>query len=528
MCDCVNVKLKNDLEGVRDVRLKRALIATTVVQTFNVLSMVFGLVAVPLYLLWLGPERYGFLLTGLAFGGFLMFADVGLSWASMLLIAQAKGRNCMDEVSSIVSSSLILAGVSSCIVLIIVGTIYLFLTHNYSLPFFPSNEEFPDLFLVVGLATVISLAFSPFYNVFIGFQEGHLAALYQGFSRLLAIPASLITASTGASLGCILFANICCSFLMGSLAATHCVIRHPSAFSGRRFGQWDQFRKQLRTGIKSFAMQIGNVLVGSAPTLVISRVSGASFVPSFTIPWTLINTPLSLISSLNANMQASYGDALGANDYAWIGRTVVKLIRQTFYFYCFISVGFVATSKPFVQFWTADQLKLSYAMQLSVVGIAGCTIINSIFRFALSGMNRHRMAGISEIAFGVCAFIMSYMATSLLGADFVGLGFVLAYLSTGGWMLPLELSQILKTERLMPSPVYLIKIVFISLVSFSFAQVAAFFSEGDNKVFQVFVVGATVFFCFLCFSSMLLKEDFKTIGNQIWKCISFIQKTRSV
>ena len=62
-----------------------------VAQAFNWTGLLLSLVTIPLYLQWLGQERYGLLLTGLAFASYLMFSDAGLTWGSMLLICIHSG-----------------------------------------------------------------------------------------------------------------------------------------------------------------------------------------------------------------------------------------------------------------------------------------------------------------------------------------------------------------------------------------------------------------------------------------------------
>ena|GEM_PF-920426 len=508
-----------DVDDARSFRVKRALAATGVTQAFNIVAMILGLVSVPLYLDWLGEERYGLLLTGLAYGGFLMFADAGLSWSSMLLISQAKGRNNDDEIACIVRASIVLAATSSTVVFLVVSGFYLLLEADQTFALFPSHPEFPGLFLAVGMSTVASLGFSAFYNVFIGFQEGHIAAFYQGCGRLSAICASLIAAASGASLGIVLGSNVACVVAMGFVAAFHCVARNPNAFSSGDWWQPVQFRNQFRTGVKSFMMQFGNVLVGSAPIITISRIAGTALVPTFTIPLTLINTPLSLIQSLHANLQAAYGEAIGANDHAWIASTVSKMLRQTLILICFLIAGFLTVSRPFIELWTGGRMIIGEAMQWSVAGVAACLAINSIFRFALSGMNRHRLTGITEIAFGVLSIVLGSLVASNLGIGTIGVGIVTAYISTCGWILPRQLSRQLGHAILLPSAAFIIKLVGITVASLFVGKVVGRFVAGNvslySMAFEILIAGVVVVVTFISFLRLFLNSDFRIMLDQV-------------
>jgi O-antigen/teichoic acid export membrane protein len=69
-------------------RLHKAAKTALVVQAFNWTALGLSFVSVPLYLHWLGQERYGLLLIGLAFAGYLMFLDAGLSWSTMMPVGR--------------------------------------------------------------------------------------------------------------------------------------------------------------------------------------------------------------------------------------------------------------------------------------------------------------------------------------------------------------------------------------------------------------------------------------------------------
>ena len=97
-------------------RLRKAVRATLVIQLFSVAGAAMSVITVSLYLQWLGTERYGLMLTAFACAGYLMFSDAGLSWASMLLIAQAHGREDRAEIARIVRNSFTLASLSALLV----------------------------------------------------------------------------------------------------------------------------------------------------------------------------------------------------------------------------------------------------------------------------------------------------------------------------------------------------------------------------------------------------------------------------
>ena len=400
-------------------RLQKAARATLVVQIFNVTGTVLSLIAVPLYLKWLGQERYGVLLTGLAIAGYLMFSDVGLSWSSMLLIAQANGRNDREGIAGIVRNSFSLAGCSALVVTLIVGLGVVLLASAGRPAWLPQHPEVPGLLAAVGSSVLCMLVLSPFYNLFIGLQEAHLAALYQGAGRLAGTVAGVTMAAIGAPLGFVFGAGVLCTFVVGIVAASHCARNHPWAFARGSWWNRAQIRQQLRSGGKSFAMQIGGVLAGTAPVFAISAGAGRQFVPYLSIPLTLLNAPLGVLNSFSARLQPGYGEAIAHDETAWVADTVRRLLRQTIVVVGLLACGFVLLAEQFVRLWTSGRINLPPAMLGSALAIAVIGAVFSVFRFALSGINRHRVAAASDLVYGGLCMVLAGMRSA--GWDTPGL-----------------------------------------------------------------------------------------------------------
>lgn len=429
-------------------RLRKAAKATLFVQAFNWTGLLLSLVTVPLYLAWLGDERYGLLLTGLALSSYLMFSDAGLSWASMLLISQASGRGDPDAVAAIVRTSFPLAAISSAIVVGIVAGAYFALTASEPPGWLPSHPEFPGLVLAIGASLVVTLLTSPFYNVFTGSQETHIAAVYQGVCRILATLLAVGIASTGAPLGLVYCGNLAALIIVSIPASIHCRTRHPSAFQRGPFWDYGHVRQQVRTGAKSFVMQVGMVLSGTAPLLAISVGAGAQFVPLFSIPYTLITAPLSILATFSATLQPAFGEAISQGEKRWIADTVGMVLKQTILVLGLLVSGFVILASPFITWWTAGKLQVSTTMILSVVAIAAVSAILTALRYALAGINRHRTAAFADLVSGVIALGLGIFVVRQLGPAWIGLAVAGAALTTTGWILPREIISALGGEKI--------------------------------------------------------------------------------
>jgi O-antigen/teichoic acid export membrane protein len=492
-------------------RLRRAARSTAVVQIFSLIGAALSLVTVPLYLKWLGNERYGLMLTAFACAGYLMFSDAGLSWASMLLISQAHGRDNRQEIARIVRNSISLAAISS---LLASGVIFVLLflgQRAESVRLFPHfSPETAGLVLAVGFQVVVSLMLSPVFNIFIGLQEAHLAAIYQGLGRIIGVGASLLAAALGASLGIIMVSATCCVLAAGAACAVHAWKRHRWAFRWGSFWEREQIRSQYRAGAKSFALQIGRVLVGSAPVISISSQAGARFVPGFTVPLTLLNTPLAIVMSFNATLQPGYGEAIGRQDFPWIRSTVQSILRNMLLFQGLLVAGFLVLAPAFIKLWTHGRIEVALPVLMSVllVGLTGSIL--SVFQFALSGMNRHKAAGLSEVINGLLCLGLGALVVHFAGYEWIGLGIFAAAAATSVWILPGQLRKHLDMKQLWPRASFF----FCLIMASGSAGLLGYLCERSGILsswVSIIISGAVIAVCYFGLLRFVLPEDFRRL-----------------
>lgn len=452
-------------------RLRTAAKATVMTQVFHWTALLLSLITVPLFLAWLGDERYGLFLTGMAISSYLMFSDAGINWASMLLIAQAKGREDQIGIASIIRSSFPLAACSSLLVIAITGGLFLTLQHEES-GWLPSHPEFPGLLLAVGGSVVVSLGLSPFFNLLIGLQETQVVAVYQGIGRLAGVAGTVAFAASGASLGWIYSGNIAGTLIAGLLTVIHCLRDYRWAFRSGPLWETVQIMSQVRTGARSLLMQVGNVLWGSAPVLAISLGAGAQFVPLFTVPMTLLNAPMGIFSTFSANLQPGYGEAMGRHEHQWIADTLGRLLRQGLIVIGLLSCGFLLLAGPFISLWTGERLEPGALIRTGVLTLASISMILSIFRYALTGMNRHHLASIGDLAGSALAMGLAWFLARETNFEWAVFGVAAVALASSGWILPLELRRSLQGHSFRPSGGFVLRCIVAVGVSLGLGWVA--------------------------------------------------------
>jgi O-antigen/teichoic acid export membrane protein len=501
-------------------REQRALRSTLVVSAFGYAAQALSLIAIPLFLATLGASGYGLMVTVMAFMGYLCFADAGLSWGSMILIAQAEGRGERAEIAHIVRHSVILAIGSGVVVGLALGLILVASSAGWRLPMFSGQPEADRLVLIAGVQLGLTLQFSVFYNLFHGLQEGYWTGFYQGLARLLGLLGGMSAAWLTRSVEVVMLVQLVTTVGCGVAAAIHVRQRHRWAFAAGSWTDGAQYRTQLRIGAKNFLLQIGRTLSGTAPTLGISSILGPAAVPFYTVPTTLLSLFFVPINSWNANLQTAYGEAWMSGARDWV-RTAFRHSLERAMIVGGLGVAlFLALGATFIRLWTHDRLWVDPATAFSVAAIVAMSAWLTAGQFLLAGLNRHRQAALAEIANGLLALALVIAAVSWFGLGAVGGGVVIAAIATSVWVLRREIAAQLG-DGCFPDWRFCLK---VCLAMVAAALVALLIDRtGVNSDVRVVAarlvvsatVGAAVFFAAVFVLKLVATADVVALGRRL-------------
>lgn len=431
-------------------RENRAIRSTAAFTVFNYAGMAASFVSVPLLLGWLGRENYGLMLTALAFMGYLSFADAGLNWGLIVLISGAHGKGDRTLVASIFRHSIVLGLISACIAAGGAVAVFAAARHGWRLPMFSADGRADGLVLVVAMQCAVSLTLNPFYGVFQGLQEGYWVAFYQGCARLFGTTATLVVAYFFRSPAIALSANVVALGAFGVMAAVHLHAKHPWVIVSGGLRDLDQYMLQLRTGAKSFGLQMARTIQGTLPVLVISSVAGAAAVPLFSVPATLIGAVFGVFTSWNMSVQPAYGASWAANDRTWIITVFRRTLSSVLLVGAVAVAGFVTVAPKAIELWTRGALEPSRAMCASVAAVLAVQSVSATVQFCLVGINQHRAIALIELLHTGCAIVCAILAVSAMGPAGIGIGMAGAYAATACWLGFLDLARRLGSFQIMP------------------------------------------------------------------------------
>lgn len=438
-------------------RTARAFRTTLVVSAFGYAAQGLSLIAIPLFLSTVGVGAYGLMVTVMAFCGYLNFADAGLSWGSMILIAQAHGRGNNVQIAHVIRHAIVLAAASGIVVVLAVGSVLFAASAGWRLPMFAHHPEADRLIVIAGVQLLLTLQFSVFYNLFHGLQHGYWTGFYQGLGRLIALCGAMAAAWLTHSIAAVMFVQLAMTALSGAAAAIHAWRKYPWAFSRGSWFDTSQYRAQLRIGAKNFLLQIGRTLSGTAPTLAISSILGPAAVPLYTVPTTLLGLFFTPINSWNASMQSAYGEAWTSGAAEWTRNAFRQSLERALLVGGLGIAMFIALGDSFIRLWTHGRLWMEPAMTASVSCIVFSGALIAAGEYLLTGLNRHRSAAVAELANGALAIASIPLLVRWLGLGSVGIGWVAAAAATSGWILRREIRFQLG-PNCFPSPYFVVRL----------------------------------------------------------------------
>jgi O-antigen/teichoic acid export membrane protein len=90
-------------------------------------------------------------------------------------------------------------------------------------------------------------------------------------------------------------------------------------------------------------------------------------------------------------------------------------------------------------------------MLVNVFGVSVVTAVLTVFRFALTGINRHRQLAVGDFVSGALAIASSFIVVQKFGYQWVGCAGICALALTTGWIAPREFNRTIGAMRIWPN-----------------------------------------------------------------------------
>lgn len=288
-------------------------------------SAVAVLVAVPLTLNHLGPERYGLWVTLYSIIAWLSLADLGLTNGLMNALSEAFGKQRRDLAREYVSVAFwglcLLAFVAG--VILVVASLWVDWASMFHIKTVGLSAEFAMAVSAGVVCFTMSLPLTIVGKVYIAYQQGEIANVWAAITTLGGLLGLALAVFLGGALPALVIGFSGGQLLVGVASAMWLFVRaRPELRPAFHFSKVS-YRRVFHIGAAFFVSQVATLMLFQSANIIISRYLGPEHVASYQVTWMLFFYSTLPQQLVGANIWAAIGEAYAKNDIVWI-RTLFK------------------------------------------------------------------------------------------------------------------------------------------------------------------------------------------------------------
>lgn len=394
-------------------------------------TLLTGLISVPLTVDYLGVERYGMWVTMSSVISVLKFADLGLGNGLLNAVSEANGKDDQAMAQEYVSSTFfMLLGIAS-----LLGFIFS-VTHPYiswqkvfNVSSSQAIAEAGPAMSVFVICFLFSIPLGIVQRVQLGYQQGFLNSIVQGVGRLFGLAGVLLVVALKAGLPWLVL-SMAGGPVLASLLNGFYLFGFERPWITPRWGSFTRkaAEKVFNTGILFLVLQIVIALAFSSDNLVIAQVLGASAVTLYAVPMKLFQM-LSMILQMVLNpLWPAYGEAVAREDTGWVKRALIKSLSFSFMLSALGSTLLFLFGSPIVKMWTGPEIMPSKSLLLALgVWTVFQSVGNAVAMF-LNGIGVIKFQVLTAVFMGGSAVVLKIILSEAIGLPGVVWATVIAYL----------------------------------------------------------------------------------------------------
>jgi O-antigen/teichoic acid export membrane protein len=409
----------------------------------NIVSVIVGLVSVPIGLHYFGPVRYGIWAVISSIIGYLSLSNLGINSAAQVLIAKASKA---FEQRAILLRSLFLLFISSAVVLVLITRInHFYPNSNWVLILgkIPLNlrTEAAEAGIATAILFLLNLPLQVFFAGFIGLQKIYWTKFYSSLGSIVALIALILTVLLKGNLvNLVIFRGIS-TISISIVCGLHLLFANPDLRQkiNKPIDAEFSIKSIFVSGIRFFIIGIAAMVVWNTDNLVISHFLGVEAVTPYAIIFKVFTMTFSIFIAVNSTLFPMYGKASGLKQWDWIQQTYEKATQLLPIIGGLIWIGSVAFFREIIYIWAGSEAYSGILVVFALGGYGYMLSMVNIHASLLVGLNATKNMIYIGWAEAIANLGISIALVKPLGTGGVALGTFLASLLTVFWMLPLDI-----------------------------------------------------------------------------------------
>lgn len=375
----------------------------------------------------LGDTRYGVWTLLMSLTGYLGLVDIGVRGGTGRYINYHLGRGEDEEVSNVVSTSLLFYTLISVVIFAASALLALFFGDIF--PKIPPElgHEAQWVLLLLGLNVWIGFFSSTFTQLLTAAERFDLQMVCDVAVLALRTVATIWVLATGRGLVELALVTVATGLLGCLLVAAMARWKGSPAPVRWRNCSWASFRDVLSFGAWSFVGSASAQVGLYASSAIIGILIGAAEITYYSIGATLIGYAATFVGQLTAVMVPDILKAGGRGDTAELRWLMGKCIRATMFVAVPILVGFMTLGEEFINAWMGPGYTASAWVLIILTSAYFGTLANGPIAAVLIATGRVRLCAVMVMVQSLAALALSVGVTSLthLGIYGVAIGTVL-------------------------------------------------------------------------------------------------------
>lgn len=314
------------LSRLRSLRVRRVKLAIFTSILIRPLSVIVPFVAVPLFLTYLGSERYGLYETIGAMAMWLGLTDGGLGSGLLVRLQSCHVHGDTKLAQGYVSSLMIVLGAMALSMIGLLSVCVPLINWNWIFPTdnATSRHEIPWAVWVAGTVTLFGLLSNTSTSIYSASQEQHRATMWDGVAKLLTLAACVIVVRIpGLGLVGVLLAAYGVSAMI-RVINTVVLLGFEKPWLRPRLSMFDLrlVRATVGDGIFMFVLQCAVIVNFQSDRIIISSLLGPEQVTPYAIAGRLFLIAYGLFMIVLTPLWPAYGEAIRRGDLAFVRRGV--------------------------------------------------------------------------------------------------------------------------------------------------------------------------------------------------------------
>jgi O-antigen/teichoic acid export membrane protein len=405
------------------------------------MNVIVSLMMMPFIIHCIGDRYYGLWILATTFVGYFEFLDLGLSTANQRYIAQALGRQDVDEVNTTFNTCLGIY-LSTCVVAFGISVVIALAT-----PHFVKSAADVTIFRAIILMIGTTVALELPVSAFLGFLQAHI--LFDVINAFeigkLAVRTALILWFLGRGHGIIALAVISLGMEVATMVVEVAYVRFrfPELPVGLSWFRKEKVRSLFSYSVYSFVVKIAEAFQFQLDAFVISAFIGLTAVTHYNIGARIARYYLLFILSAIYLIMPVFSRYDGLKAYEEIREKFRLVFKLNILMSVFVGGALLIFGKAFIGRWMGTDYLDGYpVLAILTLGLIFSTI-QVTAKALLFSVSKHRFYAFSLIGEGICNLVLSIIFVKKLGIFGVALGTTIPMLVNNLTVLPLYTTRVL-------------------------------------------------------------------------------------